>query len=254
MKTWAPTIVIAFVLLTSFVVLSGQQTSGQDLEFSSLSLSVSTTRSSFLLNEPIPITLELSNRTANPIRGHGMLRFSSNFVQIYIRTPDGAEREVKPLSPNRIFSVGKDSLIPPRTHVKHTELLGLDLNTHFPLAGNYQIKAVLKSRDGRQFISTDWTSFEIANPKGENLRALEFLKENTDIARVFSSPKTDVDHVVYEDFVKSFPNTQYTPYICRNLAEYYKFKGSGEKASLYFSCLESFTWFPELGSSTTLNN
>lgn len=253
-KTWAFTIVIVSVQLISFVVVSGQQTANQELEFSSLSLSISTTRSSFLLNEPIPITLELSNRTGKPILGHGTLRFSSNFVQIYLRTPDGTERQVKPLSPNRIFSVGKDSLIPPGTHVKHTELLGLDLDKHFPLAGNYQIKAVLKSRDGRQFISTDWTTLEISEPEGENLRALEYLRKKTDISRVFSAPETHDSYVVYEDFVNSFPNSQYTLFICRNLAEYYRFKGSGEKASLYSSCLESFTWFPELGSSTTLRN
>lgn len=254
MKAGFLTIIGISLLLIGISVLSGQQTSNQNLEFSSLSLSISTTRSLFLRNEPIPITLELSNRTDQTVVGHGSMRFSSNFVQIKLRAPDGKEYRVEPLSPNKIFSVGRDSPIPPGTRVTHTELLGLDLGKHFHLVGNYQIKAALRSRDGRQFTYSDWVSVEIAEPEGENLKAFEYLNEMTDIARVFSAPETHANHAIYEDFVKNFPDTQYTPYICLNLAEYYKFKGSNEKASEYLTCLDTFTWFPTLSSSTTRRN
>ncbi len=212
------------------VNILAQGSSTPDGRFSDLTVEISSTKQTFIPLEPIPIVFRLANNTNIPIRGHSSFRFSSNFVELFVRNHQGIVRKIEPLSLNRIFSVGKEVLFPSGATVQQSELLKLELNRHFPSTGNYTLQAVFRSRSGADTIKSNWLAISISELQGANLAAYEYLKQGTDISKGFNIPETVEQATFFESFVSSFPDTPYSSYIQVNLAGYYYWNGDFEKA------------------------
>jgi len=239
---------ICLFLITA-LNLPAQGSVTKNARFTELSLEIRSTKEVFVQLEPIPIIFKLSNNTNHSILGHGSFRFSSNFVSIFMKSPDGSTQEITPLSLDRILSVGKEVLIPPQTQVERSELLKLDLNRYFTVPGIYKLQALFKSRSGLDVIRSSWLAVTITEPHGANLAAYKFLKQGTNVARVYRMHETDEQRNFFEAFVANYENTLYAPYIQMNLAEYYVFAGDFTNAKTKLEKLKGvkdFVFAPEV--------
>jgi hypothetical protein len=230
MKRIIALIVGQILFITASLNIYAQITSVQTTKFSDLTLEISLTKQSFVKLEPIPIIFKLSNNTNQTITGRISLRFTSNYLEILVQNPNGEIKKITPLSLNRVYSVSKDSTIPPGSQGQHTELLKLDLNRHFPTVGNYKLQAVLRGRNEQEAIRTNWLPITITEPQGANFAAYKFLKQGTDVAKLYESPETDQQWNFFEAFAASYPDSPYTNYLRFNLAEHYLWKGEDKKA------------------------
>jgi hypothetical protein len=235
---------LVFCLLIPLSGLFAQRNEISIGRFTDLSLRLSTTKLRFLPNEPIPVNLELINETRSPILGHSSLRFTSGFVEVKLRNPAGNEREVKPLSLDRVFSVGKESSILPGTHLLYSELLKLDLMRHFPATGIYNMQVEFKSRDRRTSVRSNWINIEIVQPSLVEIEALQFLKKIMDVGTIYTAPNVAKNLESYAIFVERFADTPYTPYIRLHLASYYKLVGLPDKALVQIDALQNLKDFP----------
>ncbi|HMJ08549.1 MAG TPA: hypothetical protein VK468_06070 [Pyrinomonadaceae bacterium] len=231
-------LLLFLVSATSWNVLA-QAGPNQTGRFSDLSLKITSPRESYLLLEPIPVIFQLRNNTNGPIAGHGSFRFSCSAVEMFVRNPMGQIQTIRPLSLYKARCVSKDHNIPPRAQTQYTELLNLDLNRYFVSTGIYGIQAVFHSANGPELVRSPWLTISVTQPEGNSLAAYEFLKQGTDLSRVFVRHETEEQRTFFEAFLANYADSPYSPYIRFNLAEYYMFSGDWDKAKAKLNNLSS---------------
>ncbi len=208
-----------------------QATSTESQSFAKLGLSISTSKTTFVPLEPIPIKFSLRNETDKSISGHASLRFVSNFVEIFLRSAGEPNvRKIDPLSRDRVRSIGRNTLIPPGAVIEHTELMSIDLDKYFLNPGVYEMRASFKNRGSSEKIQSDWVTITITEPQGIDRAALEFLKTGPDLSNLYSGNNTEEQKDYLESFLANYAESSYSPYISLRLAGFYVWCGELDKA------------------------
>lgn len=238
------------LLLASLALLAGlgasnsarQQAGSQQVsDFSGLTLEIATTnKKDFVRLEPVAITLTLSNKTDQTILGHGALKFSDNFVRLFVTPEGGAAGEVRQLSsfPKQVF-VSPVEMKPGESY-QAKELLALDLDRIFPEPGNYQIHAVLIDPNSRLEVKSNALSIRILEPEGIDRQAFEYIRANSKGASVLSGrylSGQEKARKVLERLALSYDKSVYGDYAAYLLGELYFAQEEYDKASRQFSRL-----------------
>lgn len=92
---------ISFYCFTSLILLifsSNKTISQQTPSLKDLTLTIATTKQTFLPLEPIPLTLTVKNNTAQPITAYIDLSFVGRRIKIFVQGPNAEEIEIQQLS------------------------------------------------------------------------------------------------------------------------------------------------------------
>lgn len=213
------------------------------LDFSDLSFEITVlNKSDFVRLEPIPIRLMLSNKTDQPILGHGALKFSDNLVKIYVAEEGGEYAQVPELAAfTKEISV-KPWEIKPGNSVRVNQLLALNLDKVFRKVGNYQLFALLTDPTSKQQIKSNTTSISVLEPDGMDRQAFEFLRKNFKSANLLSGHDVAGNpHLqeLLERFARIFEKTAYGDYAAFVLGELYFAQDDYKRASEQFNKLAS---------------
>ena len=227
-------LVISLPLITFVYAPSSaqQEAGGQALPFNDLTLEMSTTKVHFVHLEPIPITLRLANRTAEPILGHNVLRWGTPYVELYVVGSDGGRRKV-PLT-NASINIGGNSLtIQPGQSYEATQLLRLGLGETFPQPGQYTLQAMIYGLNPSEKVDSNLLTIDIKEPHGKDAEAAEFIRNKANTPDFFNSVYSSKPKVV-EEFISKYADTVFGDYAVLMLGEYYFVKGDFEKALKHF--------------------
>ena len=230
---------LAGLWVTDSARLQGQSKTAFD--FSDLSFEIAVlNKSGFVRLEPIPMSLMLSNKTNQPILGHGALKFSDNLVKLYVAEEGGEYAEVPELAafPKEI-SV-KPWEIKPGNSVRVNQLISLNLDKVFRKAGNYQVFAQLTDPNSKQQIKSNTVSISVLEPDGMDRQAFEFLRKNFKSADPLSGRDVSGNpqaQELLERFARIFEKTAYGDYAAFVLGELYFAQDDHKKASEQFNKL-----------------
>lgn len=232
------TLFTAIILLSAVVVdfsrtvqVQGNFQDGSD--FSKLSLEIDSTKKEFIQLEPIPIILTLTNKTSRPIKGHSAIDVSQNYVKLFVKRPGVEIKKIRELSLNRKLVVAADKVIEPGEHYQSNQILTLNLDEEFPQPGLYQLHAVLMDADGKREAKSNILTIRIAEPRGLDYQAFEYIKEKGTPADFFYGvdiPGSKNTQSVIEEFESSFGESAYGDYASFLLGEFYFLKEDYAKA------------------------
>lgn len=209
------------------------ETANAQSNTSVLTLEMTTPKNEYLQIEPIPVSLDLSNRTNQPISWKGILLLGPN-VNFLTRDINGAELRYdggKYASGLLGFAV---RTMPPGEKTKQDVLIERALSEIlFPAAGRYefQVEFVYSTEgEGREKVKiiSNSVSIVIKEPTGVERQAYDFIKGP--LAEV--NNKADVRAIAEreQEFVNKFKNTVYAKYISVSLARTYQTLGEDDKA------------------------
>lgn len=147
------------------------------LDFTNLTLEVASTKQKFILLEPVPIILTLSNKTSQQVLGHDALGFNDNRVDLFVTRDGNERRQIQQLSPYATKTDVDSKMIAPGKRIQAKELLTIDLAKIFPEPGTYQLEAVLHDADWKLQITSSPRTLQISAPEGNDVAAYGYLKQ-----------------------------------------------------------------------------
>ena len=127
----ASQLLCAVLLLSPAIAPASQEA----LSFSALTLSATAPSREFILTEPVPITLTLTNASGRPVIGHNDLGFTSRRVHASVQRDDGTLMPINQLSPVASFVLIEPKPIAPGAKDTETELTAFELDEIFPRPG-----------------------------------------------------------------------------------------------------------------------
>ena len=205
--------------------------------FTSLTLTLSVPARSFLLLEPVPLTLTLENRTSEPILAHTALGFNEWHLEVFIHPSGSPAYRVEQLSSIMIRIGGSPVTLPPRYRQVSTEPLTVKLRQVFPTPGKYGIQAVLHGLNGDQ-IRSNIAGIQVIQPAGLDRLAHRFLADSGKADYFFDGPGLASDQVVYseyESFARRYQGTPYTDYANLALGRLHESRKEIDIARTFFS-------------------
>lgn len=201
-----------------------------------LTFEVSTHQNDYLLREPIPFNLKLSNQTNIPIkRGTRLALSDTNFI---VRNENGETaqwRMSRFYMSEAIYGLAE---LPPGGKMESDALLdGRMAEKIFPHPGRYEIQVeYIYDRDMPQQQPIKFKSNSIAinirEPQGIDRQAYNFLKATHDPI-LTSSDITSLKQTK-QNFVDRFPNSVYAKYMIVELAHIYE--GSEDSKAIRELC------------------
>ncbi len=230
-------LIITPVLLTAGVVTAlWAQASPTAAGFKSLTLTLSVPARSFLLLEPVPLTITLVNATAEPVVADAALRFADRAIGILIQPEGSPPYRAEPLSTIAIYTRPSPRPLPPGYRQVSTEPLILNLQKLMPVPGKYGIQAVLRNLD--EEIRSNVVSIDVTQPAGLDQLAYQFLVDSgqaddfLDGSDVVSKPEL---YGEYETFVRTYPGTAYADYANLFLGRFHETRRQIDQARRFFS-------------------
>lgn len=209
--------------------------------FTSLTLTLSVPARSFLLLEPVPLTLSLENRTREPIVGHTALGFNEWHLEIFIHPPGAPAYRVQALSSVMIRISVDPVTLPPGYRQVSTEPLTQELGEVFPVPGKYGIQAVLHGLNGDQ-IRSNIASLQVIQPAGLDRLAHQFLVDSGKADSFFVGPATPgisestrLIYSEYEGFARRYHGTPYADYASLALGRLHEARKEIDIARKFFS-------------------
>ncbi len=192
----------------------------------SLLFEISSTKSSFLVGEPVPINFELTNTGVEDIFSDLYLTFAFDRLSVFI-SKDGGEFEpylsqamqnsgFKKQGQAKILLQGGGGIISSSELISFNTVTG---DFAFPSPGSYQIKSILTFNHYQDTVESNIIAITVNSPSGDDLLALDFLKTNgiemflTDEWRLFSQSLDESVITKVEEFQGSFPVTVYSPFV-----------------------------------------
>lgn len=178
---------ISLILVLFLTFVNGQSTSAVNNRpeanvdvgpFSDLTLEISGPGRAILPLEPVPIRLRQNNRTGRPVVGYKNLSLDLPITLRVKRIGNSERVEIRDFSTIRKLIGVIDSTVPPGVTVETSEWLTLNLEEHFPSAGQYEVQAVLASSDRQTFIESNIEIFSIREPIGQEIAAFNLLKNS----------------------------------------------------------------------------
>lgn len=225
------------VLLNAWVGSSSAQAPPSSTGFQSLTLTLSIPARTFLLLEPVPLTLTLENRTAEPVVAHAALGFSDRAVELFVQPEGLPAYRVDRLSPVAIRGRITPLTLPPGYRRVSTEPLLVSLQKVFPAAGKYTIQAVLHDLKGDE-IRSNVASIEVLQPAGLEQVAYHSILESGHADFFFAGADAAGDaerYEEYETFARIFDGTVYADYANLSLGQLNEARGQIDTARKFFS-------------------
>jgi hypothetical protein len=228
-------ILVGIVLVTAWECdgLSAQAPAG----FRSLTLSLSVPPRSFLLLEPVPVTIALENRTAEPIVAHTALSFTDRAVAVLIQPEGLPAYRVEQLSPIAIRTRHTPETLPPGYRQVSTEPLILHLQKILPTPGKYGIQAVLRNLDGDE-IRSNVVNIDVIQPAGmDQLAYLSLVDSGTvDSFLVGSGVAGNRERYdAYEMFARTYQGTVYGDYANLSLGQLHEARREIDVARKFYA-------------------
>lgn len=242
----APAVMLLLLLSAFLYGAAQQQGAAQRLEFSQLTLNLSSTKEDFVQLEPIPIILNLRNETAQPIQGHSALDFSNNFVKLFVIKENGDASEIQNPSPVTGNTAASPRNFGPGENLEARQALVFQLDKTFPHPGNYRIQAVLYDAAWSSEVRSNVLTIRILKPEGLNLAAFEYIKNLGASSYFFSGvgfSGKEKARAVLEDFTNRFGETAYADYAAFSLGEFYFYDREYGRADKQFDHLAKRTGF-----------
>src|SRR5688572_14532398 len=161
MKTFAAVVALAVVTGDSRAASQERTDVGG---FAELTLALAVPERTFLVLEPIPLTLRLENQTRRDTYGHSALQFSAGRVDIRIQ-PEGRDvYRVQQLSVTPELVGVRPIIFRPGEERQVTELLEVDLDKILPRPGRYSVQAVLMGTDSNQVVVSNVATIVLREP------------------------------------------------------------------------------------------
>lgn len=243
------TMTTLLVLLVVGTVLSGaaqEPSVPHRMEFSKLTLKISSTKKDFVELEPVPIISSLRNETAQAIVGHSALELSNNFIKLFVIEDNGEIHEIQNLSPLTGNTAASQREISPGENLESKQLLAFYLDKSFPRPGTYRIQAKMFDGSCTNEIRSNVLTIRVVRPGGLTLKALKSIKSMGASSYFFSGvgfSSQEQERAALEDFIAKFGDTVYADYATFSLGELYFYDNKYEQASKRFSVLEKKTDF-----------
>lgn len=224
------------VTASAFGPLSAQ-TPPPATAFRSLTLTLSVPARSFLLLEPVPLTITLENRTAEPVAAHAALSFSDGAVAVLVQPEGSPAYRVARLSPVAIYSRITPLTLPSGYKQASTEPLIVELPKVLPTPGKYAIQAILRNLNGDE-IRSNVVSIEVTQPAGQDQLAYLFLIDSFDANDFFIGAgvagKREL-YDAYDAFARTYQGTVYADYANLSLAQVHAARREIATARRFFS-------------------
>lgn len=199
-----------------------------------LELSLSVSKESFLVGEPVKIQMQVRNETKDELKLQFHLGFGcTNDLSAAISSDEG--KTFQPYtSMATLIGQREFCLVPPFTLKSGEERKGeefisfhvvsVDFMTNkvegdfaFPKAGKYQVKMTLTPRPLTGILESNVVEVEVVEPEGKDNEALQFIVGHqlkpflTPEARLF--PVTDETVQKLQEFLEQFKGSTYAPYV-----------------------------------------
>lgn len=216
------------------------EASQQESDFANLTLLIASPKSSYVKLEPISFALSLKNNTRQPIRGHSAIEFSDNCIELFVGLNNGQMERIDNLS-----VIQKQTIVTPRNiesgeTQQAEELLSLDLEKVFPVAGTYKIQAVLYNTDRSKNITSNFLTISVNEPSGRDNEAFQFIRNSGNASDFFSGRKLSGNpqsRQIFEQFEARFGDSSYGDYVDYLLGESYYYGDDDDKAMRRFEKL-----------------
>ena len=178
-------IAVLFVLLMLSGIGIAQEVNVEQKKvgFSDLTFKISTPKKEYLLLEPIPIQMELTNNHDKEIVGRVRMNFHQDYIRL-ITYHNNARTEFDSLSHLHLTDCVAYVQVPkfaPKASVRERQLLTYQLDVIFPVPGEYQVQLILENRyptTGKaETVISDKMSVKIIQPQGSEATAYAFYSD-----------------------------------------------------------------------------
>jgi hypothetical protein len=199
-----------------------------------LELSLSVSKKSFLIGEPVKIQMQVRNETKDELKLQFRLGFGCANDLIAAISSDGGKTFQPYTSMATLIGQREFCLVPPFTlksgeERKGEEFIGfhvvsVDFMTNkvegdfaFPKAGKYQVKMTLTPRPLTGILESNVVEVEVVEPEGKDKEALQFIVDNQ--LKPFLTPEAVLFPVENEtiqklqQFLEKFTDGAYAPYV-----------------------------------------
>ena len=237
--------IVAVAVLTGAAPV-GSQDRAELGGFRELTLALTIPQRTFLVLEPIPMTLRLANQTGRDAYGHSALQFSAGRVEIRIQPEGGAAYRVQQLSVTPELVGVRPTILRRGEAHQVAELLEVDLDKILPLPGQYAIQAVLMGADAKDVIVSNVTTIVLREPNATEQLAQDFIK-GTGAARYFFTGLMDEEvslSVRLEEVASGFAGSVFADYANLRLGEMNVARGNVDAARAYFARVATKSDFP----------
>lgn len=232
-KTKTITLIVTIIGLTYMCLVGGGQYNQAQADLPKLTLDVSTVKTEYLQLEPVLLSLNLSNRTVQPISWNGLLMIGPN-VNFVSRNAEGNEiRYEGNKYVTGLFGTSMKSMLAGE-QIRQEILIDQNLaEILFPNPGQYTLQTEFAYRRDSEIgppvkITSNSISLTINAPTGINRQAYDYIKGPLETV----SNGSDVRAIVQSEqaFVNQFSNTVYAKYITVSLARTYQTLGENANA------------------------
>jgi hypothetical protein len=251
MKRYIYPAITVFILL--LFQLTGIAHINQQLSFSNLTLEIAPLKEEYVQLEPISLKIDLSNNNSSPIIGHSTLSFSSGYLELFIINEDKGCK-IEHLSPGVASTFVKERQINPGEHIQSKDQLTLNLDTLFPVPGEYKIQAELSDGKGREKVKSRLITIRVVEPKQKDLPAFNYIKSSNHAYNFFSGVafSNDEEKRIMEQLTSNFGESVYGDYALFNLGQIHFGEKDYDKAIEYLTKVRSKDIFPDSDKSLLL--
>ena len=240
-----------FVVVVALAFVTGESRVGSQERtdvggFGELTLVLAVPERTFLVLEPIPLTLRLENQTRRDAYGHSALQFSAGRVEIRIQPQERDAYTVQQLSVTpELVGIRPKILRPGEAH-QVMELLEVDLDRILPRPGQYSIQAVLMGADSTQSVVSNVATIVLREPNATEQLAQDFIK-GSGAARYFFTGLADEQLLLavrLEEIASGFAGSVFADYANLRLGEISAARGNVDAARGYLSRVATKLDFP----------
>ena len=228
------TALLALQLLPGIGIAQESHAEQREVGFPDLTFKISTPKKEYLLLEPIPIEMELTNNHDREIVGSVRMNFSQDFIRL-IRHHNHARTEFRPLSylllTDCVVYVQTPKFIP-KASVSEKQVLIYQLDAIFPEPGDYQVQLVLENRypnsAKEMYVVSDKLNIRITQPQDNEAVAYSHYSD-ADLQDLIQhkmeytdKEKLQVSMTKAVAFLQSFSGSVYYKWVKEYLIQHYE--------------------------------
>lgn len=176
-RTYPVAVLVILLMFSGIGAAQEVDVEPKKVGFSDLTFKISTPKKEYLLLEPIPIQMELTNTHDKEIVGNVSMDFYQDYIHL-ITYHGNTRTEFNSLSHLHMIYCGPSLGVPkfaPQASVSQRQLLTYQLDAIFPVPGEYQVQLILENRypttgNGKTVIS-EKMNITIIQPQGNEAAA-----------------------------------------------------------------------------------
>jgi hypothetical protein len=242
------------LLVGTGLSITYQNNSGDPLTFSNLTFEIIPTKDGFLPLEPIPLILELRNRTKNPVSGHKGLDFSQNHIELFVVGSNASVNKIEIKNPvTKLVEPASKVYEPGEVYQSKRQLITNNRSDVLSQPGEYRIQAVIHGTNWYEEIKSNLLTVRIIEAKGVDKQAFDFLKGSASVSELFAGFDLSQDQNalgMFERLTNNFGETVYAEYASFRLGEFYFARKEYTKAKQDFEKVANKSHFVFAGRAS----